>query len=46
VSRAYAIRDAVERGKSRFDFLRGAEEYKHRLGGKDTELVMLRLTSA
>jgi len=45
VSKAYAIRDAVERGKSRFDFLRGAEEYKHRLGGSDTELVTVRLVS-
>lgn len=41
VSKAYAIREAIADGKDRFDFLRGAEEYKHRLGGIDRQLVTL-----
>ncbi len=28
------LRDSIERGKKRFDFLKGREEYKYRLGGK------------
>ena len=42
-SKAYAIRDAIERGQTRFDFLRGDEEYKRRLGGVAREVVTLRL---
>ena len=45
VSKAMALEDAIERGKRRFDFLRGAEDYKHRLGGIDRPIVTLRLTS-
>jgi CelD/BcsL family acetyltransferase involved in cellulose biosynthesis len=45
VSKACAIRDSIERGKARFDFLRGEEEYKRRLGGVDREVVTLRLSS-
>ena len=33
VSKILSIRDAVEQGLSRFDFLKGAEIYKQRLGG-------------
>lgn len=43
VSKAYALRDATERGKRRFDFLRGDEDYKRRLGGVDRELVTVHL---
>lgn len=46
ISKAYAIRDSIERGKRRFDFLRGEEEYKRRLGGVDREVVTLVLRSA
>ncbi len=46
VSKAWAIRDACERGKRRFDFLRGEEEYKRRLGGVEREVVTLVLRSA
>jgi CelD/BcsL family acetyltransferase involved in cellulose biosynthesis len=34
LSKAEAIRDAIARGKRTFDFLRGEEEYKKRLGGE------------
>jgi CelD/BcsL family acetyltransferase involved in cellulose biosynthesis len=43
VSKACALRDAIERGKHRFDFLRGDEDYKRHLGGVDRELVTVRL---
>lgn len=45
VSKALAIRDAMNRGKECFDFLRGEEDYKRRLGGVDREVVTLRLRS-
>lgn len=43
VSKAWAIRDAIERGFARFDFLRGDEPYKRHLGGHDRQLLRLRL---
>lgn len=45
LSKAHAIRDACRLGKKRFDFLRGEEDYKRRLGGADRELVTLALRS-
>ncbi|NDJ84433.1 MAG: GNAT family N-acetyltransferase [Chloroflexi bacterium] len=41
---AYLIRHAIEKGRRRFDFLRGDEEYKYRMGGKDTDVFMLLAT--
>jgi CelD/BcsL family acetyltransferase involved in cellulose biosynthesis len=32
----YCITDAIEQGMKCYDFLRGGEDYKYRLGGKDT----------
>lgn len=43
VSKAAAIRRAIESGKARFDFLRGDEEYKRRLGGVLRDVLTLRL---
>lgn len=45
VSKAMAIEDAIERGKRRFDFLRGDEEYKRRLGGVERHVVTIRLAT-
>jgi CelD/BcsL family acetyltransferase involved in cellulose biosynthesis len=39
---AYNIRHAIETGHKLFDFLRGNETYKYRMGGKDTSVFMLR----
>lgn len=39
---ARLIEDAIERGRKRFDLLRGDEEYKYRMGGKDTEIFKLK----
>ena len=33
ISKIFSVRDAIEGGISRFDFLKGAERYKQRLGG-------------
>lgn len=41
LSKALAIRDACERGLARFDFLRGDEPYKYRLGGTPREVITL-----
>ena len=38
ISKVLCLKDSVERGRSKFDFLKGAEEYKYRLGGKETTL--------
>ena len=43
VSKALAVRDAIALGKRRFDFLRGDEDYKRRLGGVDRGVVTLTL---
>jgi CelD/BcsL family acetyltransferase involved in cellulose biosynthesis len=39
---SYNIRYAIESGHHTFDFLRGNEAYKYRMGGKDTCVYMLR----
>ena len=44
LSKAHAIRDAIERGKTVFDFLRGEEDYKHRLGGVPAPVYRLTFT--
>ncbi len=38
LSKALCIKDSIERGKKRFEFLKGAETYKHHLGGKEIPL--------
>ena len=43
-SKVLCIRDAVERGMSSVNFLRGDEPYKYELGGKDAVVQLLRLT--
>jgi CelD/BcsL family acetyltransferase involved in cellulose biosynthesis len=43
LSKVCAIRDAIERGKATFDFLRGDEEYKRHLGGESRRVLTLRM---
>jgi CelD/BcsL family acetyltransferase involved in cellulose biosynthesis len=38
LSKYYSIKHSIENGKSRYDFLRGAERYKYHLGGSETQL--------
>ncbi len=35
ISKALCLKEAIESGKKRFDFMRGAEPYKYDLGGQD-----------
>jgi CelD/BcsL family acetyltransferase involved in cellulose biosynthesis len=44
LSKVYAIEDSIEKGKKRFDFLKGAETYKYRLGGKEVPLYRCRIS--
>jgi len=39
----YFIREALESGHTRFDFLRGSEPYKYYLGGQNTEVFNIRI---
>ncbi len=39
---AHNIRHAIETGHTEFDFLRGNETYKYRMGGEDVAVYMLR----
>ncbi|GBD11201.1 hypothetical protein HRbin23_00853 [bacterium HR23] len=43
VLKALTIKDAIERGLAYYDFLRGGEEYKFRLGGRSRRLFRLTL---
>jgi CelD/BcsL family acetyltransferase involved in cellulose biosynthesis len=38
LSKALCIKDSIERGKKRFDFLKGREAYKSRLGGREVAI--------
>lgn len=44
LSKVLAIKDSIEKGKSRFDFLKGAETYKYHLGGREVPLYRCRIT--
>ena len=39
---AYSIRHAIEQGYQRYDFLRGDEAYKYRMGGRDNPVMNIR----
>jgi len=41
VSKALTLKRAIEEGKQRFDFLRGAEPYKYDLGAQDLKVYRL-----
>jgi CelD/BcsL family acetyltransferase involved in cellulose biosynthesis len=38
------IQQAIQRGKSEIDFMRGDEPYKYQFGGKDRNLVALEIS--
>jgi len=44
ISKVFAIKDSIEKKKKRFDFLKGAETYKYRLGGKEVPLYRCRIS--
>ena len=44
LSKVLAIKDSIEKSKSRFDFLKGAEIYKYHLGGREVPLYRCQIT--
>jgi len=44
VSKVLAIKDGIENNIKRFDFLKGAETYKYRLGGREVPLYRYRIS--
>lgn len=44
LSKALCIKDSIERGKRKFDFLKGDEEYKYHLGGHELPIYQCSLT--
>lgn len=40
---AHCIRSAIEKGRERFNFMRGKEDYKYRLGGREEKIYRLRV---
>jgi CelD/BcsL family acetyltransferase involved in cellulose biosynthesis len=44
ISKAKCIQDSIEKGKKRFDFLKGNEQYKYYLGGNEIPLYSCRIT--
>ncbi len=43
--KALAIKESIEEGKKKFDFLKGNELYKYHLGGKEVPLSRCQITS-
>ena len=43
VSKVLAVRDAIDNGFKVFDFLKGHEDYKHHLGGRQVDLARCRI---
>jgi len=42
ICKALCIKDSIGKGRSKFDFLKGAEEYKHHMGGREVNLCVFR----
>jgi len=42
--KVFSIRDSIERGRGAYDFLKGGEAYKYRLGGAPVRLYRCRVT--
>ena len=41
---AYCIRQAIEKGRTGFNFLRGREDYKYHLGGREENIYRIRVS--
>ena len=44
LSKILCIEESIKRGKGKWDFLKGAEEYKYKLGGREIPLYSCRIT--
>lgn len=43
LSKVLSLRDSIDAGRKTYDFLRGAEEYKYRLGGREVPIYSCRI---
>jgi CelD/BcsL family acetyltransferase involved in cellulose biosynthesis len=43
LSKVMSVRDSIERHRKTYDFLKGAEEYKYRLGGREIPIYSCRI---
>ncbi len=43
ICKILSIKHAIEAGRKKYDFLKGVESYKHRLGGKEVQLSRCRI---
>jgi len=43
ISKALSIKESIQEGKQRYDFLKGAEAYKQRMGGREVPLQRCRI---
>ena len=43
LSKVFTIKESIQRGKIKYDFLKGAEAYKKQLGGKPVQLYRCRI---
>jgi CelD/BcsL family acetyltransferase involved in cellulose biosynthesis len=43
LSKVLTIKDSIQRGQTRYDFLKGPESYKRKLGGKPVQLYRCRI---
>jgi len=46
LSKVLSVKDSIERRRKRYDFLKGAEEYKYRLGGTEIPIYNCRIVLA
>jgi len=44
LSKALCIKESIQNGRERFDFLKGDETYKYRLGGTEVPLYRCQIT--
>jgi CelD/BcsL family acetyltransferase involved in cellulose biosynthesis len=44
LSKVLAVKDSIDKGRKRFDFLKGAETYKSHLGGREVPLFRCQIT--
>ena len=43
ICKVFSLKDAIESGRRKYDFLKGAETYKYRLGGREVPLYHCRI---
>ena len=43
LSKILCLRDSINKGKQKWDFLKGGESYKHRIGGREVALSRCRI---